>query len=289
MKSNSKYRIRFERFLLIVIYLFVAISLVPFFWICWDLLTKGLYHLDVNLLIKSMADKTTMYLTKEGYESLQGGIVHALLGTVYIIFIALLVSIPIGLGSSIYMYINQGKKIAILTEWACRIISGVPSIIIGVIIYFWIVVPLHGFSALAGGIALAIIMIPLITLTTYQSLKQIPSVYVEEGIVLGGSKLKIITKILIPMASKNIKSGLLFSIGNSIGETTPLLFTALGSSMINWDLLQPTSTLTTFIWEIFETPRLSELLWSASLILFIITLLINVLANKYQENERKYS
>lgn len=289
MKENSNHRIRVERFFIVLIYLFVAISLIPFFWICWDLLSKGLSYINLSFFTEAMPDKTTLYLLRESREDSPGGIVHALLGSIYIAFIALAVSLPISLGAGIYMHNKKDKWISKMLDSVCRILSGTPSLIIGIVIYFWIVIPLHGFSALAGGIALSIILVPLITLFIFQSLNQIPLIYKEAGIALGGDIIKVVGYILLPMASRNIKSGILFSIANSLGETAPLLFTALGASLINWNITEPTSSLTLLIWEIFQTPRLSELLWAASLVLFIITLLFNMLASKYQEPKKKNS
>jgi phosphate transport system permease protein len=157
----------------------------------------------------------------------------------------------------------------------------VPSIILGVIAYLWVVKHVtNGFSALAGSTALAIMMLPLIVRSTEETLKMIPSTLKEAAFALGVPYHRVILKVLLPAGMSGLFTGILLSISRILGETAPLLITALGSSMINLNISKPTSAVPLLIWEFYNDPNMVSLIWSSSLFLMGFVLFLNILAKR---------
>lgn len=158
------------------------------------------------------------------------------------------------------------------------LLQGTPSIVVGVIVYIWVVKPMSGYSALAGGVALAVMMLPMIIRSTEESLKMLPTSLKEAGLALGGSYSTVVLRILLPSAFSGLFTGSLLAVSRVMGETAPLLVTVLGASTINWDVTQPTSAISLLIWEFYNDPNLADLVWSSSLLLLLIILCINLFA-----------
>jgi phosphate transport system permease protein len=155
-----------------------------------------------------------------------------------------------------------------------------PSIITGIVVYIVIVKSFHSYSALAGGIALSITMLPKIVRTTTETLRMLPAYLRESGFALGGSYTDVTWKIIIPAAKDGLLTGILISVSRALGETVPLIMTALGSSMVNWDINSPTSSLTLLVWDFFNTPNMLNMVWSASLFLFAVVICLNLIAKR---------
>jgi len=158
------------------------------------------------------------------------------------------------------------------------LIQGTPSIIIGIIAYTLIVVPLGSYSAVAGSTALAIIMLPLIVRSTEETLKMLPTSLKEAGLALGSSYTNVVLKVLLPASFSGLFTGILLAISRVLGETAPIMMTALGSSAINWNIENPTSAVPLLIWEFYNDPNLIDLIWSSSLFLLILILIFNLIA-----------
>ena len=141
-------------------------------------------------------------------------------------------------------------------------------------------VPMKGYSAIAGSVALFIMMLPLIIRSTEETMKILPSSLKEAGLALGATKMKVILKVQLPTAFSGIFTGVLLSISRVIGETAPLMFTALGCSLIRFDIDKPISAVPLLIWEFFNDPNLQDLIWGASLFLLVFVLTLNIVSKR---------
>ncbi|MDD4192828.1 MAG: ABC transporter permease subunit, partial [Mangrovibacterium sp.] len=181
----------------------------------------------------------------------------------------------------IYLYENQGKFLANVTRNIAEILQGVPSIVLGLISYLWIVKHVTmGFSALAGSVSLSVMMLPMIVRSTEETLKMIPVALKEAALALGTPYHKVILRVLIPTGFSGLLTGILLGISRILGETAPLMLTALGSSVINLDITEPTSAIPLLIWEFYNDPNMVGLIWSSSLLLMILILLLNIISRQ---------
>jgi phosphate transport system permease protein len=207
-----------------------------------------------------------------------GGIANALLGSVLIVLVATVISVPIGILCGIYLSENTNSRISYWSRLAVDILQGTPSIVTGIVIYFWIVKPMGGFSALSGSIALAIMMLPIIIRSTEENLKLIPSPLKEAGLALGLPYQKVILRIIVPCGFSGILSGIMLAIARVAGETAPLLFTAFGNPYLSAHLLKPMQSLPLLIFNYATSPydEWHALAWGASTILLLWVFLLNI-------------
>src|SRR3954463_4526572 len=207
-----------------------------------------------------------------------GGIANALIGSLLIVFVATIIAVPLGILCGIYLSENRSNKISYWSRLAVDILQGTPSIVIGIVIYFWIVKPRGGFSALSGSVALAIMMLPIIIRSTEENLKLIPSSLKEAGLALGLPYQKVIMRIIIPCGFSGILSGIMLAIARVAGETAPLLFTAFGNPYLSTNILRPMQSLPLLIFNYATSPydEWHDLAWGASTILLIWVLLLNI-------------
>ena len=214
-------------------------------------------------------------------ERIPGGIANGITGTLLMVLMASLLAIPVGMISGIYLYENQGKRLSDLIRNVTDILQGVPSIVLGLISYLWIVKYVtHGFSALAGSVALSVMMLPMIVRSTEETLKMIPNTIKEAALALGVPYHKVIIKVLIPTSFSGLMTGILLAISRIIGETAPLMLTALGSASINWNITKPTSAIPLLIWEFYNNPNMVDMIWSSSLLLMGIVLFFNLVSKQ---------
>jgi phosphate transport system permease protein len=146
-------------------------------------------------------------------------------------------------------------------------------------VYLWVVVHItNGYSVLAGSIALALMMLPLIIRSTEESLKMIPDSLKEAAIALGIPYYKVILRVLIPTSSTGLITGILLAISRILGETAPLMLTTLGNPAINWNIVKPVSAVPLLIWQFYNDPNMVDLIWSSTLFLMAFVLILNLLA-----------
>ncbi|HPB05025.1 MAG TPA: ABC transporter permease subunit, partial [Prolixibacteraceae bacterium] len=138
----------------------------------------------------------------------------------------------------------------------------------------------QGFSALAGSVALSIMMLPMIVRSTEETLKMIPITIKEAALALGVPYHKVILRVLIPTSFSGLSTGILLGISRIIGETAPLMLTALGSTAINWDITKPTSAIPLLVWEFYNNPYMVDMIWTSSLLLMIIVLSFNLMSKQ---------
>ncbi len=207
-----------------------------------------------------------------------GGIANALVGTSIIIATASVIAIPFGILCGIYLSENKNSKLAYWSRLCIDILQGVPSIVIGIVAYFWLVKPLNGFSALSGSVALAIMMLPIVVRSTEETLLLLPDSLREAAYALGMPFHRVILKVIVPCGISGILSGVMLSVARITGETAPLLFTAFGNPYLTTDITKPMQSLPLLIFNYATSPYNDwhDLAWGASCILLIWVLLLNI-------------
>jgi phosphate transport system permease protein len=188
-------------------------------------------------------------------------------------------AVPLGILSGIYLSENKDSKLSYWSRLAVDVLQGVPSIVIGIVVYFWAVKPFGTFSALSGSVALAIMMLPILIRSTEETLKLIPNSLKEAGLALGLPYHKVILRILVPCGVSGILSGVMLSIARIAGETAPLLFTAFGNPYLNFNIAKPMQSMPLLIFNYATSPYddWHDLAWGAALILLFTVLLLNIL------------
>ncbi len=213
-----------------------------------------------------------------------GGIANAIAGTLILVTIAAAVGVPVGVLGAIYLAEFSGPRFASSVRFAADILNGVPSIVWGIVAYALLVLP-HGspfslghFSAYAGGVALGLIMIPLVLRTTEEVILLVPNGYREAALALGIARWKIILQIIVKTAFKGILTGILLAVARVAGETAPLLFTALGNQYWTKSLKEPISALPLQIFNYAISPYddLHRQAWAAALVLLVLVLGLNL-------------
>ena len=267
-----------DRTVFMLVCLFSLIAMFPLFFILWDVVSKGYKNFNLRLFTEVTPSSMDAMLARMNGEPIPGGILNGITGTVLIVGMAILFSVFLGLFIGIYLADNRGKRFAAVVSYLTDLLQGMPSIVIGIIAYAWIVKPLGGYSALAGSVALTIMMLPMIVRSTEETLKMLPVAYKEAGLALGSSYTTVVFRILIPSGFGGIFTGILLAVSRVMGETAPLMLTALGASVVNWKILEPTSAIPLLIWDFYNDPNLVDLIWSSSLLLLIVIFLLNWIA-----------
>jgi phosphate transport system permease protein len=208
-----------------------------------------------------------------------GGMKNAIVGSFQIILLATAIGLPVGFMAGVYLAEFGGKTFAFLVRYMADLLNGVPSIVIGIFAYAVVVVPMHGNSALAGGIALALILIPITARSTEQFMTSVPQTLREGALALGASKWKTIATVVVPAAYRGIATGMILGVARIAGETAPLLFTSGNSDNMN-GLGQPTASLPVMIFYRALSPYddWHRQAWAAGLVLLLLVLLANIAA-----------
>ncbi len=270
--------------------LLTALALVPLFWIVIYVIARGGKY--VNLAFFTQLPRPM------GVPG--GGVLHAIEGTLVLSFLAALISIPPGVLAAFYAARNPNTPLGVAVRFSTDVLSGVPSIVIGLVGYALIVQPQGHYSALAGAIALAILMLPIILRTTEEMLKLVPASLREASLALGAAEWKTSLSVLFPAALNGIVTGFLLAVARAAGETAPLLLTTLGNDHYDLGLIvrggiqahqsvfqivgrminQPVDSLPLTLWKYAQQPypeRIDQA-WAVALVLMIFVLLINIIA-----------
>ena len=252
------------------IIIFAAITILPLLLILFYIVRNGFAVIDWHFLTN---------LPKPVGE-VGGGIANAIVGTLMLIVIACIISIPLGVFSGIYLSERKNGKLAYLVSLSAEILQGIPSIVIGIIAYAWIVITLGTFSALSGGIALSIMMLPVIVRATEETLKLIPDTLKEASLSLGVPYHRTILKVILPAGASGIVTGVLISVARVAGETAPLLFTAFGNPFMEMNILKPVNSLPLLIFNYATSPypEWHSLAWGASFVLVFFVVALNFFA-----------
>ncbi|MDR1998181.1 MAG: phosphate ABC transporter permease PstA [Candidatus Margulisbacteria bacterium] len=209
-----------------------------------------------------------------------GGIANAIIGTGVLLSIAFALAVPWGLLAGIYLAENRRTGLADFARWCVEILQGMPSVVLGVVLYAWLVRPFRSFSALSGGAALGLMMLPVIVRTTEETFKMIPPALKEAALALGVPYYRTILRVLLPAGLSGIINGVLLSLARVVGETAPLLFTAFGSPFLSVNLFQPIESIPHLIFYYAASPyaQWHQLAWCASLVLVLGVLVLNLSA-----------
>jgi phosphate transport system permease protein len=253
----------------------IALSLLamfPLFSVLYMLLVKG-----ATLLSPSLFTELTPGAGMEG-----GGIGNAVVGTLVVVVIATVLSLPLGFMGAVYLAeYGEDTKLAVVVRFCGKVLTGLPSILAGVFAYALVVVTTGSFSAFAGGAAMAILMVPTVMLTSEQALLAVPSKMKMAAFGMGATRAQVVLKIVIPTAIPGILTGVMLALARAMGETAPLLFTALFSDYwFEGQLLKPIASLSVLIYNFAGSPfeHQVRLAWAASLVLVAIVLVLNIFA-----------
>jgi phosphate transport system permease protein len=254
---------------------------IPIIFIILRILINGIGQINFDFFVQSSPDSLQAMTAIANNQTIPGGIANGITGTLLIVLFSSLMAIPAGMMIGIYLYENQNHAYSKILRNITEILQGVPSIVLGIISYLWIVKNVtNGFSAFAGSVALAIMMIPMIIRSTEETMKMIPNEIREAAFALGVPYHNVILKVLIPSGFTGLSTGILLSVSRIIGETAPLIMTALGSTAINLDITRPTSAVPLLIWEFYNDPNMVRLVWSSSLFLMTFVLTMNIISGR---------
>jgi len=269
-RENIKLRLVKDRGFQAVVVVFSFLSMVPLTLILFYIVGNGLSSLSWEFLVE---------LPKPVGEH-GGGIANAIAGSFLLVMIASIPAIPIGVSAGIYLSERKDAKLSSAARLAVEVLHGTPSIVIGIIAYLWLVTSTGGFSALSAGIALGIMMLPVIVRATEETLKLIPDSLKEASLALGIPYYKTILKVILPAGFSGITTGILISLARIAGETAPLLFTAFGNPFMNWNITRPVNALPLLIYNYATSPypEWHAIAWGASLVLVGLVLTLNVVA-----------
>jgi phosphate transport system permease protein len=209
-----------------------------------------------------------------------GGMANAIVGSIEIVGMAALIGVPVGFLAGVYLSEFDDRAFAPLVRYVADLLNGVPSIIIGILAWTLVVVPMKHFSAIAGAIALSIMLIPVVTRQTEQFLREVPMSLREGALALGASKWKTIATVVVPAGSKGVLTGVILGVARIAGETAPLLFTSLSNEFWATSVSQPTATLPYMIYSHAISPYddWHRQAWAAGLVLIALVLIANIAA-----------
>ena len=245
-------------------------SLVPLFLILYYIGRKGVSAINWGFFTSLPAP----------VGEVGGGISNALVGTGILIAVACTLAVPIGIAAGVFLSEYSKSRLAYMVRLVAEVLQGIPSIVIGIIAYLWIVVPTRGFSALSGGAALGIMMLPVVIRSTEETLKLIPATLREASLALGVPYYRTVLRVILPAGLSGIMTAVLLSIARISGETAPLLFTAFGNPFMEWNVLKPMNSLPLLIFNYATSPYPDwhTLAWGASFVLVVFVLLMNFVA-----------
>ncbi len=264
-----------DRIFELVVIAFSLAALVPLFVILVYVFKKGLPVINWSFLT---------HLPKPvGVKG--GGVANALVGTAFLVLIASVTSIPLGIWAGIYLSENKNSPISEFVRVSVDVLQATPSIVVGILAYIWLVKPIGHFSALSGGVALGIMMLPMVVRSTEEVLNLVPHYLKEASLALGVSYPRTVLKVLLPSGIPGIVSGILLGVSRVAGETAPLLFTAFGNQFMNWNILKPMNALPLLIFNYAMSPyeEWKRLAWGASVLLILLVMVGNIISRMVSE------
>lgn len=244
------------------------IALIPLFLILYQLISKGTHALSFDFFTK-----TPVPVGEPG-----GGMGNAIAGTLLLIGLSSVIGLPLGIFGGMFLSEYSQNRFSTAVRFAADILGGTPSIVIGLFVYTLVVMPMHHFSALAGGIALGIMMIPTVMRTTEEMLALVPQNLREGAYALGIPYWRTLVSIVLKTARSGIVTGILLAIARVTGETAPLLFTALGNQFWSFHLKEPIASLPLqiFTYAISPFEEWQSQAWAGALTLIAIVLMLNI-------------
>lgn len=250
--------------------LFVLVAVTPLLWILGYVIKEGGSNISLSYF--------TSLPTPVGVPG--GGVANALMGSAITVSLGLLIAAPIGVLTAFYAATHPNTPFGIAIRFGTDVISGVPAIVVGIFVYSIIVLPQKHFSAFSGGVALAIIMLPIITRTTEEMIKLVPRSLREGGLALGAPEWRTSLQVILPAAGNGLLTGMMLAVARAAGEAAPMLFTAFGNPFMSTALDQPVATLphTVFVYAISPYEDWRAKAWSTALVLIGLVLSLNISA-----------
>jgi len=252
-------------------WIIVVIASVPLFSVLYMLIVRGGARLSTVLFTE---------LPPSGF-AMGGGFGNAIVGTLVMVAIAAAISIPIGVLTATYLsYLEPTNRLSATTRFLAKVLTGFPSILAGVFVFAAIVLAMGTYSSVAGGVALAVLMLPTVILTAEESMRMVPKRMKEAAVGMGCTPTQVVWKVVLPTGLPGILTGVILGISRIAGEAAPLLFTALFSNFWLSSLAEPTASLSILIYNFsaMPFPNQIELAWAASLVLVLIVLFFNLLS-----------
>jgi phosphate transport system permease protein len=248
----------------------VIVALLPLFFILANLVIKGAGSLSVDFFTKVPAPAGET----------GGGVAHAIAGTLIIVGMGSLIGLPIGVGAGIYCAEFPGSRLTTITRFVADVMNGTPSIVVGVFAWAWIVAQQKHFSALAGSVALALLMIPMVLRTTEEMIKLVPNSLREAALALGYPRWRTSLAVVVRSTLPGIVTGSLLAVARIAGETAPLLFTALGSQYLSFNVNQPMAALPLTVFQYATGPyeEWHRYAWAAALVLILVVFVLSLAA-----------
>jgi phosphate transport system permease protein len=274
MKSLSSRRQSWRKLINVIMLSMTGLSTIlvvaPLIWIIGYVVREGLPAINLKFF--------TELPTPVGVPG--GGILNALVGSLMTVGLGLLIAAPIGTLAGIYAATNPDKLLGTLLRFGTDVISGVPSIVMGIFAYTLIVLPQKHFSALSGGIVLAFIMVPTIVRSTEEMIRLVPASLREGSLALGAAEWKTSLSVILPAALNGVITGIMLAIARGAGEAAPMLFTAFGNPFMNTNFSQPVATLPhmIFVYAIAPYDDWHAKAWATALVLIVLVLLLNIAA-----------
>lgn len=253
------------------VFVIAFLASIPLFSVIYMLLVEGGSRLDWEAITA---------IPPAGFE-MGGGFGNAIVGTLVMVGIGSAISIPLGVMAAIYLSIlDPQSKVSTVSRFLAKVLTGFPSILAGVFVYAVIVITTQTYSAWAGGVALAVLMLPTVTLAAEEAMRQVPQKMKDAAFGMGCTRTQVIFKVVLPTGMPGILTGVILAVAGAAGESAPLLFTALFSNYYMSELAEPTASLSILIYNFSGMPfeNQIELAWAASLVLVILVLFFNVLA-----------
>lgn len=286
MNDTIKIRIVKDKIFFGIICFLSSLTVIPLIAILWQLLRKGYRQINWHFFTQSAPSTLDAMMAQASGILIPGGVANGITGTFLMVGMAAIVAIPVGIFSGIYLADKQKGIYASVIRFLTDVLQGTPSIVIGIIAYAWVVKPLGAYSALAGATAMVIMMLPLIVRSTEETLKMLPESLKEAALALGAPYWSVMFRVLLPSAFGGLFTGILLAVSRVMGETAPLMMTALGCSAVNWNVLKPTSAVPLLIWQFYNDPNLIDMIWSSSLFLMILILGLNLIAKQVAQKWR---
>jgi phosphate transport system permease protein len=254
----------------------VLVACLPLLSLAWGVIARGAAGLSWDFFTSSPAP-----VGEPG-----GGIGNALVGTMELVALSCVLAFPFGIGAGVFLAEGTETKLASVVRFTAEVLSGVPSIVVGIVAYGLVVMPMKRFSALAGAVALAILMIPTLARTTEELVRRVPPALREASLALGVPRWKTSLRIVLRTALSGIATGALLAIARAAGETAPLLFTALNNQYWSFRPDQPIGSLTVQIFNYAISPyeEWRAKAWSAALVLLMFVAGLNLLARTLTRN-----
>lgn len=248
-------------------YLAALLVVLPLVLIVWHLVAKGLPALNLDFFL---------HMPKPVGES-GGGMANAIVGTLIVVGMGGLIAIPLGMAAGVYLAEYGHGRFAMLVRYTTDVLSGVPSIVVGVVAYGLVVIPMGHFSGIAGSVALSILMLPPIIRATEEMVRLVPQSYRQGALALGAPRWKVTQQVVLPAARAGIVTAAMLAVARAAGETAPLLFTALGNRFWSVQIDQPMATLPVFIFDYARAPYAdwNRQAWTGALVLVLLVALIS--------------